>query len=412
MAVGVSAPAKRLLDVIGSKEAPAGYDTVYNNQMRRMPKRLSTMTIQEAITQGQWRYEQFGSSACGRYQFMKKTLQDMLRRRSLGLTGREVLSPAMQDRLGFALLQDRGYADFIEGTKSVRAFGLALAQEWASFPVLADTQGQHRAVRRGESYYAGDAQNHSLITPAEVERVLAEVYAMAQASLVALVEAGTPAPALDGPSVEVASPGPSRLTTWVSLLKGRAKPPAGPVRPGLHPSGDPALWDVQNSLRALNYYTRGKPDGLNGPMTRDAVAAARKDNDLGDGGIDAAFLAALPGMSQRPVSVSRLTMPVTEAAKQRPEVFNPVKWMMGLGLGSISVGSVDGSGLLDKVNDTTGKANDVLGSVQGAIGTVTGVLGFVAEHKSWFLIGLGLYVVYRAAMIGLDAWIKVRKAFF
>ncbi|MBA4161110.1 MAG: hypothetical protein C0515_03295 [Novosphingobium sp.] len=88
------------------------------------------------------------------------------------LTGNELFDPDLQDRLGFALLDRRGYESFATGKMSVVAFGLGLAQEWASFPVLADCKGAHRMVVRGETYYAGDHLNKALITPETVEAIL------------------------------------------------------------------------------------------------------------------------------------------------------------------------------------------------------------------------------------------------
>jgi hypothetical protein len=93
----------------------------------------------------------------------------------MGLSGREVFSPALQDLMGYHLLKRRGYLKFVEGKLTRNAFGKLLAQEWASFPVLADTQGQKRKVKRGQSYYAGDGLNKSLVSPEKVEAVLAEV---------------------------------------------------------------------------------------------------------------------------------------------------------------------------------------------------------------------------------------------
>ena len=69
--------------------------------------------------------------------------------------------PDLQDRFGFALLKRRGWDDFAANRLSLKDFGNRLAREWASFPVLSDQQGQHRTVRRGESYYAGDGINAS-----------------------------------------------------------------------------------------------------------------------------------------------------------------------------------------------------------------------------------------------------------
>lgn len=61
------------------------------------------------------------------------------------------------------------------GKISRTEFGKRLAQEWASFPVLAPVQGAHRKLKRGQSYYAGDGVNKALVTPGKVEAVLIAV---------------------------------------------------------------------------------------------------------------------------------------------------------------------------------------------------------------------------------------------
>lgn len=90
-----------------------------------------------------------------------------------GFDGKRKFDPELQDRLAYALLDRRGYEKFAAGKLSIVAFGLALAQEWASFPVLEDCQGAHRKVKRGETYYAGDHLNKALISPETVEAILA-----------------------------------------------------------------------------------------------------------------------------------------------------------------------------------------------------------------------------------------------
>ncbi|MFS2326353.1 hypothetical protein U2P60_13220 [Brucella sp. H1_1004] len=67
------------------------------------------------------------------------------------------MDPDLQDRLGYHLAIRRGYNDYISGNISRTEFGRRLAQEWASFPVLAPTRGAHRALQRGETFYAGDS---------------------------------------------------------------------------------------------------------------------------------------------------------------------------------------------------------------------------------------------------------------
>jgi hypothetical protein len=401
----VPAPAKRILAFIASYEAPQGPNTVYANKMAQMPKPLTAMTVDEVIADGPRRTRQFGSSAAGLYQVMRDTLRTL--KAQMGLTGRELFTADFQDQLGYQLLKQRGYASFMAGSLSVTGFGLNLAKEWASFPVLAPQRGQHRQVARGQSYYAGDGLNKALVKPEAVEAMLRSlrsepVVAVADAELVSAVVA---------PRVETITPAAtSSLPWWAKLLGRKAAPPI--ARPGLHQSGSTELYDVQKRLRDIAYYTKGKLDGLDGPLTQEAVAQARKDNQLGDGGVDAEFLAALPGFPQRPVSAERMTMPLREAAKQRPEVFGPLKWLGSLGVGAVGLGGADGTGLFDNIQSTASKANDVFGSVQTAIGFVGSTVGFVAEHRSWFLIGGGLWVLWYVANKLLDGWLKVRAAFF
>jgi muramidase (phage lysozyme) len=184
--------AQALLDFIGSIEAPHGYDTVYGNHQAQLPKPLTSMTIDEVIAAGLSWSKRFGSSAAGKLQFMRATLQRL--KKVLNLTGAELLDAGMQDALGYQLLKERGYAGFVAGQITRTAFGKALAQEWASFPVLAETKGARRTVARGQSYYAGDGLNKSLVTPERVEAMLDQVFAMAATAGGKPASAQTPAP--------------------------------------------------------------------------------------------------------------------------------------------------------------------------------------------------------------------------
>ncbi|MER2268261.1 lysozyme family protein [Methylobacterium oxalidis] len=197
----VPAGAALLLDFIASKEAPYGYGTVYGNNQNKLPGAITTMRLSEVIAaQPSWT-KRFGSSACGRYQFMRATLLGL--KDELKLSGMEFFDPDLQDRLAYHLLKRRGYAQFMAGTLSTEGFGLRLAQEWASLPVLRDTQGAHRAVRRGQSYYVGDGLNKALVKPEEVEKVLAQarkVFAVPGGEAVANV---APPPAITQPTQPV-----------------------------------------------------------------------------------------------------------------------------------------------------------------------------------------------------------------
>jgi muramidase (phage lysozyme) len=186
----VPKPAAMLLDFIGSKEAPKGYDTVYANRMDRMPKPLTSMTMKEILDQGKWRTRTFGSSACGRYQFMDATLRDLAT--ELGLKAEDVFTPDYQDRLGLHLLRRRGYDKWIQGGLTDSAFMINLAKEWASFPVPYEMKGSHRTVQRGQSYYAGDGLNKALISAADVEAGLKQAKALLKEDPVPPVAAPPP----------------------------------------------------------------------------------------------------------------------------------------------------------------------------------------------------------------------------
>lgn len=169
--------AKLLLDYIRSIEAPRGYDTIYGNNQDKLATPITEMTLDQVIAEQKSWTKRFGSSAAGGLQFMRATLLRI--KKETGIGGAVRFTAGLQDRLGYFLLLDRGYAGFIAGRISVVDFGKALAQEWASFPVLAACAGAHRPVARGDSYYKGDALNKSLVDPRKVEAKLADVLALA-----------------------------------------------------------------------------------------------------------------------------------------------------------------------------------------------------------------------------------------
>ena len=229
--------AARLLDFIGLTEAPNGYGTIYANKQSKLAKPITEMTLDEVImAQPAWS-KNYGSSAAGRYQFMRATLLGL--RSELSLRGSQKFDSDLQDRLGYHLLIRRGYSDFMDGKISRTEFGKRLAMEWASFPVLASTKGAHRQVPRGSSYYMGDKLNKSLVTPEKVESVLDEVL-----SLRPLSTGPVSGPPPLGTPIPGAQPAPAP-----------AKPveaaPQAP-RPWLHPDGpDVSTLQPKHSIWAV-----------------------------------------------------------------------------------------------------------------------------------------------------------------
>lgn len=156
--------AAMLLDFIGDIEAPQGYGTIYGNKQGKLPKPLTSMTLGEVVDAQKAWSKNHGSSAAGRYQFMRATLQELSQK--LNLAGNMRFDADLQDRLGYYLLKRRGYDDYMAGKIGPVEFGKRLAQEWASLPVLAatkggvkDKNGKPRTVTRGQSFYAGDGLN-------------------------------------------------------------------------------------------------------------------------------------------------------------------------------------------------------------------------------------------------------------
>ncbi|MDX0511480.1 hypothetical protein [Sinorhizobium medicae] len=172
-----------LLDFIRETEVGrsdrASYDVIYGHNQAKLPQPLTTMTYGEIVdAQAKWS-KRFGSSAAGGYQFMRATLID-LAKQVTSISGKDVFTPDLQDRLAYKLLVRRGYPEYIVGKISLVQFAENLAKEWASFPVLVSCKGAHRVLKRGQSYYAGDGLNKALVRPEKVEAVLQEVLDVAR----------------------------------------------------------------------------------------------------------------------------------------------------------------------------------------------------------------------------------------
>jgi muramidase (phage lysozyme) len=191
-----------------SRNPPECYEVIYGHNQDELPKPLTTMTLDEVEAAQPYWSKRFGSSASGAAQFMRNTLDAPQTLRDIegemGLTGKELFSPSLQDRMAYHLLKRRGYAQFMAGKLSIEGFGKNLAKEWASFPVLADTTGAHRKIKRGQSYYAGDGLNKALIKPEEVENLLK------------LVRTVSPEPKPTSPPV---APKPSGWAAFIAWLR-------------------------------------------------------------------------------------------------------------------------------------------------------------------------------------------------
>jgi len=110
------------------------------------------------------------SSACGRYQFIKDTLLDVVKISKLD-SQRTIFAPDIQDYLILLRLKSIRRLDKWKAGSLIRKgntysaqensanFQLHLAKEFASVPVPFRVQGHRAMVAKGQSYYAGDGLN-------------------------------------------------------------------------------------------------------------------------------------------------------------------------------------------------------------------------------------------------------------
>jgi uncharacterized protein (TIGR02594 family) len=162
-----------LLDEISVHESGGNYEA-YFRKANNTTIKFTTKTINEVIAwQKQYVRDGSPSSAVGRYQIIRTTLQGL--QSDMGLSGSTLFDKNTQDRMAKQLLVQAKLKVYLTGKISMTEFGKRIARVWASLPVLADTQGAHRAIIRGQSYYAGDGLNKAGAKPARIEQLLQDL---------------------------------------------------------------------------------------------------------------------------------------------------------------------------------------------------------------------------------------------
>ena len=138
----------KLLDMISKPESGGRYDMVYPG--RRRPQILD-MTIADLIQDMKRRGRDSGSSASGRYQYIRKTLQGITSSMGLDINTTK-FTPKVQDEIAiYHLRRDHGLDSWLAGRTSDEAFLRRLSKTWAGLP----------DPKTGKSYYAGDGMNKS-----------------------------------------------------------------------------------------------------------------------------------------------------------------------------------------------------------------------------------------------------------
>ena len=167
---------KSLLNLIAKGEAAAGVDPYTSLWPGTSEPSLVQMTCAEVQRFQTQRIAQgYRSTACGRYQFIKKTLTEAIRVAEIDpLTTR--YTPDVQDYLILAILKRyRKLNEWVAGTYTTDRFMIKLSQEFASIPVPYQMQGQSRVVNKGQSYYAGDGLNKAHHDPDSLYQQLNDI---------------------------------------------------------------------------------------------------------------------------------------------------------------------------------------------------------------------------------------------
>ncbi len=157
-----------LLQLIARVESKGNYNAHFGDAHNTKID-FTQMSITE-VTKWQADYVQQGSpsNAVGKYQIISTTLDGLVRQ--LKLDPRQKFDQATQDKMAVALLERRGAEKYINKELTREQFAANLAMEWASLPKVI---GQNP----GDSYYASDGLNKSLIGVDEVLRAIEPIRA-------------------------------------------------------------------------------------------------------------------------------------------------------------------------------------------------------------------------------------------
>lgn len=149
-----------VLDLIGSVEAPQGYNQVYSGVQVMPPAPITTMTVREVLAWQREASRTAVSSAAGRYQVIRATLEGQVTRGVVSLDDR--FDERTQDRIGRSLLAETGY----RSGSTDPAVANRISGVWAALPRVS-------GPGRGASTYEGVAGNHALLTAESYEAFLA-----------------------------------------------------------------------------------------------------------------------------------------------------------------------------------------------------------------------------------------------
>lgn len=166
--VTITQQEKNLLTLIAKGESTGTKDPYCALWPGTVEPRLTTMTLEQVDAFQTNRIRSgYKSSACGRYQFIRSTLREVVQKSGLDPKTtkftREVQDVLILQRLRDLRKLEAWKSGSLGGDAATNSanFQLELAKEFASVPVPFNTKGHRRNVQKGESFYAGDGLNSS-----------------------------------------------------------------------------------------------------------------------------------------------------------------------------------------------------------------------------------------------------------
>jgi len=360
---------KALLNAIGSKEAPRGYNQIYTpaEKIVGFPK-LTKMTLAEIRSlQGRMLKGGSASTAVGRYQFLRKTLDAT--RKAMGVPLTAVWTPDLQDRMAVHLMENRGLNQYLAGKMTRETFANSLAKEWASLPVVTRIKGQKRMVNPGESFYAGDGLNAALHDPAHILKLVDALKSPVERLPVSGVAKTPPA--------HEASPGaPNAPEEAISEPVNEA-----PITPS---SGEALIRALQTELQTKRYYDGaidGKPWGLES-LTGDAIVLLQTRNNLA---VERFAIEMRDVLAAKPYIVAAredaTVKTLVEKGEPRATFWSRVKKAAYGVLGYFGI--TEGGSALDQAEQGIG----LWSRIKGLFEPFAGASEFVATYWPWFAAG-------------------------
>lgn len=148
-----------LLETIAKGESRGNYNAYFGNVSNQSTV-FTQMKVAEVL-QWQKNFVENGSpsSAVGKYQFIRPTLNNLVNELDIDKNTR--FDEELQDKLAVTLLEKRGLSDYVEGKIDRKQFAHNLSKEWAALPKLTGDNPT-------QSYYEGDGLNHVQVSVDEV----------------------------------------------------------------------------------------------------------------------------------------------------------------------------------------------------------------------------------------------------